>query len=750
MMPLAKVQRLWLGLIVLVYVALGLTYALATPPLEASDEYKHYPVVQHVQTQHALPVLDPDSPGRWLQEAIQPPLYYLIMGALTTCIDTGDLADVHQVNLHAFIGIPGQVANKNLIIHRPEQEAFPWHGAVLAVYLIRLVSIGLGVGTVLLTARLGSVLFTPHVGLLAAALTAFNPMFLFVSAAVNNDSLATLLGHLGLYLLVQLWQETPDPRHWWRYARLGVVLGLGLLTKLSLLGLLVLTGLALAWLAWRRRARRLLLVGGVIVLVGALVVSGWWFARNLHVYGDPTGLNAFITVQGTRDAPLTWRDWVGEFGTFYRSYWGLFGGVNVAAPEPFYDACNVAALVGVAGFAVWFWRKRPRARSGVGLLAAWAAILLVLLVRWNVISLAFQGRLIFPALGALNVIWAVGLLAWVGDTWRPGLAVTLSGLMLVVAAVLPWATIRPAYAYPTPLTVIPEAAQFGPIAFDADGGEIRLVGVEMRPGQSTVADSVRCVTPAGDPVKVVMYWQAVRPVEQDYVSAIHLLGRGYTSVGQINRYPAWGMIPTSRWEAGQVWRDVYHVYVNADAEAPTRLRVSVALYDAQAERTLTPTGPDGVPMQMVIVGEARLGTGQVAPLQPPVSLEVAMADGVTLAGYGLKPQPAAPGDEVRVTLYWQATATPSQDYTVFVHLLSPDGSQVAGADAPPVENDYPTSLWQAGDQIQDSHSMLLPSDLLPGTYQMAVGLYDPATGFRAARLDGAGDSVMWSLVVAAH
>jgi hypothetical protein len=356
----------------------------------------------------------------------------------------------------------------------------------------------------------------------------------------------------------------------------------------------------------------------------------------------------------------------------------------------------------------------------------------------------------FPALGALNVLWAVGLLTWVRDAWRPRLALALSGLVLVTAATLPWTIIRPAYAYPAPLTVVPNEAQFGPISFDADGGEIRLVGVEMQPGQS--------VTPAGDPVELALYWQAIQPVERDYVSTVHLLGRSFSSVGQVNRYPAWGMIPTSRWKPGQVWHDVYHVYVPArgtiegdeNATAPARLRVLVGLYDAQTARPLPAAGPDGVPMEMVIVGEARLAAGQTMPRQPPVPLEVVLTDGITLVGYGIDPEPATPEDVLHLTLYWQATGTPSLDYTVFVHLLGPNGSQIAGADGPPVAGDYRTSLWQAGDQIEDLHIMPLPPDLPPGTYHIVIGLYDPVTGLRLARLDGEGDSIGWPLVVEAR
>ena len=759
-MSFRKTQRLGLVLIILGYITLGVTYALATPPLEASDEYKHYPFVQYVQTQHALPVLDPDDPGLWLQEAAQPPLYYLLMAALTAPIDTSDLPALHHQNPHAFIGNPGQVTNKNLIIHHPAREAFPWQGAVLAVYLIRLASIGLGVGTVLLAARLGSTLFNPQVGLLAAALTAFNPMFLFVSAAVNNDSLAILLGHLGLYLLVRLWQDAPDPRACWqRYAALGAVLGLGILTKLSLGGLLGLTVLALTWLAWRRRERRLLFGGGAIVVAAALAIPVWWFARNLRVYGNLTGLDAFIAVQGTRQVPITWTDWVGEFGTFYRSYWGLFGGVNVAAPEPFYFVCNLAALVGAAGAGLWLWRTfgiargrgvgvpngstelaevllgdqgdthqqvgDSRKRDGTWLLAAWAAVLLLLLLRWNIISAAFQGRLIFPALGALNVLWAVGLLAWTGDGRRPVLALAVAGWMLGAAMILPWATIRPAYAYPEPLTEVPEAARFGPITFSGtEGGEIQLVGVEMQSGQS--------VTPAGEPVEVVLYWQAVQPTERDYVSTVHLLGREYTSVGQVNRYPAWGMIPTSQWQANQIWRDVYHVFVDKDAAAPTRLRVSVGMYDAGAGHPLPATGPDGKPLELVLVGEARLTTDRPPPLEPPVTLEMNWAEGIALTGYSLDER------TLNLTLYWRATNVPSEDYTVFVHLLDESGAPRGQGDGPPVGGDYPTSFWEAGEVIIDKHHVDVDADAPPGSYRLAVGLYRLADGTRLAVWDAAG------------
>ncbi len=729
-------QRWIVWIIIVAYLVSGISYALATPPLESSDEFKHYPFVQFVQTRQQLPVLDPQDPGLWLQEGAQPPLYYLLMAGVTAGIDTADLPIVHHKNPQAFIGNPSQVGNKNLIIHDPELESFPWRGSVLAIYVIRFVSLLMGVGTIVITLYLGKFLFDSRIALLAAGLTAFNPMFLFVSTAVNNDSLAILLGNLGLLLLVIIWTEKPAPQSaWWRYLMLGAVLGLGILTKLSLGGLIGLTGLTLAWISWREKEWRYLFFGGLLVILPILILSGWWFARNWQLYGDLTGLSPFIAVQGIRDAPLAIAGWMDEFGTFYRSFWGLFGGVNIAAPNWLYFFLNALTLIAFAGLLKWIWSKENRKRfvdTGIWLLAAWIMILLGLLVRWNMISPAFQGRLIFPALAAINVLWAVGFLSWFNERWVSRTAAALGGLSFLIAFFLPFLVIRPVYAAPEPLASVPQEAQIEAVSFETEDGQLQLVGSFMEAGQS--------VFPGGDPVVVTLYWQALSSVSGDYISSLHLLGRGLESVGQIDRYPAMGLIPTSRWQAGEIYRDEYHIYPNKDAPAPSQLRVAVGLFDDRSDQTLPAVDASGIPINLLIVGSpARLAARE--PSIPELDWEsgAEFEQGITLAG--VKDLAGAPGEVLPLTLYWQADRIIDLDYTVFVHLLDENGEQIAEADAPPVGNDYPTSLWQEGDVIDDTHYLELAADLKPGDYQVNVGLYDPSNGMRVPRLDEPGDHV---------
>jgi hypothetical protein len=154
------------------------------------------------------------------------------------------------------------------------------------------------------------------------------------------------------------------------------------------------------------------------------------------------------------------------------------------------------------------------------------------------------------------------------------------------------------------------------------------------------------------------------------------------------------------------------------------------LYDATRRETL------GV----VRLGEAKLAPPRRAP-SPSYSLEVEFEEGIVLEGYDLSPSIAAPGDVVTLTLYWRAEGTPSRDYQVFVHLVGEDPQPAAQADGPPLNGDYPTGMWEAGETIVDPHPIPLPADLPPGEYRLRVGLYDLETMMRLARRDGGGDAV---------
>jgi len=735
-------------LILVPYVIVGVIYTLVTPVLEASDEFKHYPYVQYVQTHRDLPVIDPrtcrETPSRcpWLQDGGQPPAYYVLMAVATSWIDTSDLPEVRRMNWHAFIGNPGQLCNKNLIIHRPEEERFPWRGAVLAIHVGRFITVFIGAGSVVMVYFVARELFPkrPTFALGATALTAFNPMFIFVNASVNNDAMTTFVGCLNLLVFLRLARDgLRGPLPFWRYGLAGLTVGLFLLTKLSGLTALMLLPVVLAWVSVQRRSWRPLLVGLPIVIGVAAAVSGWWFARNWRLYDDPTGLNVFVEVQGRRTGVPLLSDWIDEFVTFRWTYWGLFGAVDVMAPVWVYRLYDTLSLAGLVGFVLWIIRRRELRRLWLSLRdpqldaskslwwvpALWSAFLFVSVLRWTWIFYSFQGRLMFPNIGGISALLMWGLRQWVPKRHRPAASLGIGLSLLVIAAMLPFTSILPAYAQPEPLALsdVPERARVNPVDV---GSVARVVGWEVEE-QTVLAEAAA----KGDAaVDLVVYWQAVSPDGGDYVSFARLLGRDHELAGEINRRPACGMVPTDLWQPGQVWRDPYRIPVAEDARAPSRLRVEVGLYSPKAGETLG----------AIQIGEAKLAPPRQSPdVEHP--LDVELSDGVTLLGYDLVPEEVGAGERITLTLYWGVRESPSVDYQVFVHLLGEGPEPLAQGDGPPLMGDYPTSMWGAGETIADPHPVLLPDGLPNGQYRLTVGMYELQTLRRLTRLDGQGDNV---------
>ena len=93
----------------------------------------------------------------------------------------------------------------NVLLHTG-QESFPYRDGALAWHLLRLLSVAMGAGTVWATYALGLLVFPgrPQLAVAAAAFNAFLPEFLFISGAVSNDNLVTMLSGLTLLQMARL------------------------------------------------------------------------------------------------------------------------------------------------------------------------------------------------------------------------------------------------------------------------------------------------------------------------------------------------------------------------------------------------------------------------------------------------------------------------------------------------------------------------------------------------------------------
>lgn len=87
-----------------------------------------------------------------------------------------------------------------------------------------------------------------------------------------------------------------------------------------------------------------------------------------------------------------------------------------------------------------------------------------------------------------------------------------------------------------------------------------------------------------------------------------------------------------------------------------------------------------------------------------------------------------------LTLRWLALATPTNDFTVFVHIYDREGKVRAQRDGYLVGRTLPMNKLKPGDLVEDVRTILLPMDLAPGRYAVVVGTYDRQGGLRAPAL----------------
>ena len=250
---------------------------------------------------------------------------------------------------------------------------------------------------------------------------------------------------------------------------------------------------------------------------------------------------------------------------------------------------------------------------------------------------------------------------------------------------------------------------------------------------------------AGEVMTIRWYWRILSDDQLEIAFSNQLFGDDGSRRGQLDDR---GFTP-NYWPAGTSGISTFEIDI--DPETPTGaywLRVAtydrgrqdtsnLPIFDAQGDQAgnhliLGPIKVHGRP-------PALSSEGLLPSLPVPDSpLRATFADQIGLLGYTLIDHTLVPGQSLDLTLFWSPRGRPTQDYTVFVHLLDSQGQIRGQADSPPTSGRYPTSVWDAGEFIADLHTLPLAPDLPAGEYRIAVGLYDPETGQRVQTIDESG------------
>lgn len=724
----AALARRILALILVLHVALGTLYNLANPVFEAPDEIWHYLYVRHMAEGNGLPVQGKrHSHILAQQEAGQPPLYYSVAAALTFWVPRGNLEELVRENPHASIGDVYTDGNKNRFVHG-QAEVFPWNEDVWGVRLARMVATLFGALTVFLTYLLGCELWPNRRDLAvgAAAINAFIPQFLYIGGAVSNDSTAAATSALVLLLSLRLLTKGPTTR---RLAAAAVAVSLAILAKLSGSVALILPVLALIWWHFRQSDRivhtRLLLRSSMVVSAPILFTTGWWFLRNQILYNELIPLRVFLGLDRLDGNVPSLSEIVSDLPGLWMSFWALFGWFSVLV-DPivygFFDALAIAALLGLT---VALFRQRQRSllvSPATLMVALWVVAVFVALLRYRMIVLAFQGRLLFPAISAIALLVYLGLACLVPFRLRWASVAVVSAAMLIVAASLPIVALAPAYKSPPVYTRDtigrpdhPTVAKFGQ--------EIELLGYDIS------ADTVG----PGETIVVTLYWHAIQRPQEDYVVYLHLRDWQGRVVAQDDSFPARGAYATSLWSAGEAIRDEVRIHVPADAQVPMRAQLHLGLVNWRSGGIVRPTDRlgqaigDDLPLEAV-----RMVSRRIPPL--PSATCHNFGGQIELTGFSIEGRTVRPGEALEGRLLFRALSNVAIDYTVFVHLTEKElrgpSSIITQQDRQPYDGAFPTSALRPGDLVDHDFRLVIPPGTAPGEYVLRVGLYDLATGRR--------------------
>ncbi len=364
----------------------------------APDELQHANYIAHLREGKGFPLFVPGSPDLGENyQSHQPPLYYLL-GTAWSAITGADPADPDAGLRLRFLNILIGV------------------GTLFGIYAAGYWGTG-----------------RESVGLAAAAFAGLMPMYIAIHAAVTNDPLLFLICTWVLAFSIR------GLLHGWTTKitlSIGILIGLGILTKTTAVILLPLAGFALL-LSHRKpdpesHPRPAI---WAIALALPLLIAAPWMIRNQTLYGDPLAMNAFnqafvgspaanafIQADGMTKYLFNWVGWYTG-----RSFIGTFGYMDIFLFEQLpKEQANLIYVILLAvisllvALGIYFGVSQvsrkiaqnqdlPDPLPAVGLAFLLIVLTKVVFLRFNLQYFQGQGRYLYPAIAGFALLAGMGV-----------------------------------------------------------------------------------------------------------------------------------------------------------------------------------------------------------------------------------------------------------------------------------------------------------------------------------------------------
>ena len=241
----------------------------------------------------------------------------------------------------------------------------------------------------------------------------------------------------------------------------------------------------------------------------------------------------------------------------------------------------------------------------------------------------------------------------------------------------------------------------------------------------------------GERLPVTLYWHATGRPATDYAVVFEARSIGGRDGGVWTETLGSELYPTHKWRRGEVLVSLHQLQMPPYARTDTYM-LTVRLLDTASGQTI---GREILGKLEFVERPRYFETPQV---QYPVGAD--LDEVAQLIGYDLPQRSVRAGETFPITLYWRALGETRTSYTVFIHVVGPDGVIRGQWDSIPSAGTLPTTGWIKGEVITDRYMVPMAKDAPPWEYTILVGMYDPRTGERLKVKDTTRDAVVLSAV----
>lgn len=379
--------RKWTASLVIIGFIILIAWIFTIPFDHAPDEKAHYGLMYYIAQYHRLPV----AGNQIIYHLIGDYTYYY--GALPS--------------LPYIFGAVGIIIGKHI-------------GDINSLYIYaRFMATLFGITTLYLTIKTVRLLFNNNyfmqIGVPIVVLLTPQASFLFSYA--NNDAFTTFAMSLCYYFMVKCTVENWSNKN---AVLLGTAVGIALLSKLNSYIIIPLIGIFFA-ISFKNEFKRGLKFL-VLTALPVIIVSGWWFVRNIVIYkGDILALKTskltnIVGFQAKGWSVFKFLTHTGWIESSFNSSWGVFDYLSIFMPLWYYRTVLGIVVLSILGITLYLYKKIRSDKLDnkaiiIGVIFSVAIIFSILLSLWTSYTNDYQaqGKYLYTAFLPFSIFLVFGI-----------------------------------------------------------------------------------------------------------------------------------------------------------------------------------------------------------------------------------------------------------------------------------------------------------------------------------------------------